>query len=224
MNEKRTGMSNNFEKPEATKISKSGLEYSNNEEFAEALYKLKPKVVRFLVKRFGIIKDQNLFEKVDDVFAIVVSKAALKRESFNGDSSLETWLTRIAFNEFIIFLRKIKTHPDTNPRKVVGIEKLNENKFAVGGKKEIEDKISYDTLLAKLNLAVNKGVITQDQLDLLLMKEIEEYSIEELSKKKEMNAGTVRVNLFRAKEKLRKYLQQEKILEELNKELSKLLK
>jgi len=72
----------------------------------------------------------------------------------------------------------------------------------------IDHSPAVDTRLAQRDLAVKLlGKLSNEDRSLLLLKEVEGHSVEELSQMTGMNENTIKVKLFRARQKLLKAAQ-----------------
>ncbi|MFA5103851.1 MAG: sigma-70 family RNA polymerase sigma factor [Candidatus Margulisiibacteriota bacterium] len=129
----------------------------------------------------------------EDLFQEIFLKVHKNLDRFRGDSDIGTWLFRIAVNEAINFGRKkgrlLKLEQV--------VEKLNIFKKAQEPE-EIEEDIRKWAPLKVLN---------QKQKLILIMAEVEEIKMSDIAKYMKISEGTVKSNLFRAKEILRKEIE-----------------
>jgi RNA polymerase sigma-70 factor (ECF subfamily) len=125
----------------------------------------------------------------EDLFQEIMLNIHRALKGFRGESALETWIYRISVNTAISFLKKQERH-----KKLV--EVLKRFSFAeAAGEPNVgeEDKVLLP--LEKLNA---------QQRMILLMSDVEEKKIEEIASVLKLPVGTVKSNLFRAREILRK--------------------
>ncbi len=124
--------------------------------------------------------------------------------SFRGDSRFSVWLYRLTTNVCLDFLRaeSRKSHGSLT---YIGEDEEN---------KELEipdERFSPETLTEKkaLREAVNRGLmrLPKDYRVILLLREIEGLSYEEIAETLAMEAGTVKSRLFRARKRLCTILQ-----------------
>lgn len=159
-----------------------------------------------LVRRFqprvqavihGILRNSN---DAEDVAQQVFTKVFYSLNKFDFRSAVATWIYKIAVNECYDYLRKQKV------RKAVLLADLSveeaarvENLDVAGqtGAPSLQRQAELREIAAKLLAAVSP----EDRI-LLVLKEIEGYSIEEVSAMVGLNANTVKVKLFRARQKL----------------------
>jgi RNA polymerase sigma-70 factor (ECF subfamily) len=143
-------------------------------------------------------------EDANDLAQETFIKAYQALHSFKGDSSLFTWLYRIAINKTINFLkqRKNRTHMS-----------LNELDFNAEHDPELVALISHKTprrdvnlneLQEKLNEAMQK--LSETHRLVVSLHDVQGLSHEEISKIMDCNVGTVRSRLFYARQQLQAYL------------------
>lgn len=149
----------------------------------------------------GIVRQRN---DVEDIAQQVFAKVYLSLKSFDFRSSLITWIYKITVNECFDYLRKRKV------RKLVYESDLSEDE--VRRVENTEPNIDRQTP-ADVNLAQRDYVlklldrVSEEERMLLMLKEVEGYSVEELAERTGMNENTIKVKLFRARQKLVKAAQ-----------------
>ena len=119
-------------------------------------------------------------EDVEDVAQQALAKAYFSIRRFDMRSAFGTWLYKIAVNECWDYLRKKKVRrlvyeSDLSEEQVRKLESTPEQSY--GGHQHLEEK---------------------DQL-MLVMKEVEGFSVEEIGEVLGLNVNTVKVRLFRAR-------------------------
>lgn len=129
--------------------------------------------------------------------------------TFQGKSTLSTWLTRIVVNAALQRLRTSKRHHVVVP--LIGAERDEENDIMTtsdGTKPETPERAAMRAEMRRLlereidNLPVAFRTV-------LIMREVEEMSVEEAAECLDVPAATVRTRLFRAKAQLREALARE---------------
>jgi RNA polymerase sigma-70 factor (ECF subfamily) len=124
--------------------------------------------------------------------------------NFDFRSSPITWIYKITVNECFDYLRKRKV------RKLVYESDLSEDEVrrVENSEPQTNRPVAADTDLARRDFVVKllSKVSAEDRM-LLMMKEVEGYSVEELSTQTGMNENTIKVKLFRARQKLVKAAQ-----------------
>jgi RNA polymerase sigma-70 factor (ECF subfamily) len=149
----------------------------------------------------GIVRQRN---DVEDIAQQVFAKVYLSLKNFDFRSSLITWIYKITVNECFDYLRKRKV------RKLVYESDLSEDE--VRRVENTEPSVNR-TLPADSSLAQRDYVfkllsrVSEEERMLLMMKEVEGYSVEELAAQTGMNENTIKVKLFRARQKLVKAAQ-----------------
>jgi RNA polymerase sigma-70 factor (ECF subfamily) len=149
----------------------------------------------------GIVRQRN---DVEDIAQQVFAKVYLSLKNFDFRSSLITWIYKITVNECFDYLRKRKV------RKLVYESDLSEDEVR---RVENSEPSVNRTPLADSTLAQRDYVlkllsrVSEEERMLLMMKEVEGYSVEELAAQTGMNENTIKVKLFRARQKLVKAAQ-----------------
>lgn len=149
----------------------------------------------------GIVRSRN---DVEDIAQQVFAKVYLSIKSFDFRSSLITWIYKITVNECFDYLRKKKV------RKLVYESDLSEDEVrrVENSEPSVGRQIPADTALASRDYVLKLLTrVSEEERMLLMMKEVEGYSVEELSHMTGMNENTIKVKLFRARQKLVKAAQ-----------------
>ena len=138
-------------------------------------------------------------EDVEDVAQQALAKAYFSIRRFDLRSAFGTWLYKIAVNECWDYLRKKKVRPlvfeaDLSEEQVAMLDATVSTEHPPESPRDrAEVKEILDWLLNKLS--------EQDQ-ELLLLKEMEGFSVQELAEILNLNVNTVKVRLFRARARL----------------------
>src|SRR3982751_5429215 len=149
----------------------------------------------------GIVRQRN---DVEDIAQQVFAKVYLSLKSFDFRSSLITWIYKITVNECFDYLRKRKV------RKLVYESDMSEDEVrrVENSEPSIDRQVPMDESLASRDYAVKLLTrVSEEERMLLVMKEVEGFSVEELAQKTGMNENTIKVKLFRARQKLVKAAQ-----------------
>jgi len=128
-------------------------------------------------------------ETAEDVTAEVFIKIFTKLKSFRFQSSFKTWIYRITVNTALNFLKKEKR------RQTQEVEENARHVKYVSPEKGIEAESTVERILSGLN---------EEERILVVLREIEGLSYNEISEITKMNLGTVKTKIFRVREKLRK--------------------
>ncbi len=138
-------------------------------------------------------------EDVEDIAQQVFIKAYFSLKRFDGRAAFSTWLYRITLNECWDLLRKKKVRPllyesdlsEEQAQRVASAE--NSDGAGPDIRQRLETRQRVERLLA--------GLDERDRL-MLMLKEVQGFSIEEIAEVMELNANTVKVRLFRARRRV----------------------
>ena len=150
---------------------------------------------------YGILRNHN---DAEDIAQQVFAKVYFSIRNFDFRSSLLTWVYKITVNECYDYLRKKKV------RKLVyesdftedDAVKMENSSAAVSLAPGADEDLARRELILKL---LEK--ISAEDRQLMLLKEVEGHSVEELAQMTGMNENTIKVKLFRARQKLLKAAQ-----------------
>ena len=166
--------------------------------FREIVERYQSKVFSII---YGILRNRN---DAEDIAQQVFAKVYFSIQNFDFRSTLLTWIYKITVNECYDYLRKRKV------RKLVYESDFSEQDSLRMENTEAstEPSQAIDVELAQRDL-VNKLLtkIPEEERSLLLMKDVEGHSVEELARMTGMNENTIKVKLFRARQKLLKAAQ-----------------
>ena len=198
-------VSNNIKNPE-----------SNEQELISRLKEGQQEAYRQLIRRYQskltniaysiTLDNEESMDIVQDVFLKVFKNI----RSFKGNSKLITWMYRITINESLNWQRKWKRrfrwqHDSIEDENLSNRDLLKKDEF---GPEESYRKKELEKIL---NQGLNK--LPEDARAILILKESEDLSYDEIAKLMGINKGTVSSRLFYAREKLKQSL-----LEVLDKE------
>ena len=148
---------------------------------------------------YGILRNHN---DAEDIAQQVFAKIYFSIGGFDNRSSLLTWIYKITVNECYDYLRKRKV------RKLVYESDFSEEESLRFEQTEPDKGPMYDEALAQRDLVIKLlGRLSQEDRSLMLMKEVEGHSVEELAEMTGLNENTIKVRLFRARQKLVKAAQ-----------------
>jgi RNA polymerase sigma-70 factor (ECF subfamily) len=149
----------------------------------------------------GIIRQRN---DVEDIAQQVFAKVFFSLRNFDFRSSLITWIYKITVNECFDYLRKKKV------RKLVYESDLSEDEVRRVENTEpaVDRQVPVDQNLARRDYVTKLLTrVSEEERTLLMLKEVEGRSVEELAEITGMNENTIKVKLFRARQKLVKAAQ-----------------
>jgi RNA polymerase sigma-70 factor (ECF subfamily) len=141
----------------------------------------------------GILRRQ---EDVEDIAQQVFLKVYLSLKKFDQRAAFSTWLYKITVNECWDYLRKKKVRPlvyesDLSEEQVSRLDGIvSAERVVLGPSDRAEVKELLEQMLDKL---------PQQDRQLLVLKEIEGFSVQELAAILDLNVNTVKVRLFRAR-------------------------
>jgi RNA polymerase sigma-70 factor, ECF subfamily len=144
----------------------------------------------------GILKRR---EDVEDIAQQVFVKAYFSLKRFDQRAAFSTWLYKITVNECWDLLRKRKVRPlvyeadlsEEQARQVISSAEKSKNEPDISDRLEARQRV--ERLL--------DGLDERDRL-MLILKEVEGFSIEEIAEVLDLNANTVKVRLFRARRRV----------------------
>jgi len=144
----------------------------------------------------GIVRRR---EDVEDVAQQVFVKAYFSLKRFDQRAAFSTWLYKITVNECWDMLRKRKVRPlvyeadlsEEQARQVISSAEKGKDEPDISERLEARQRV--ERLL--------DGLDERDRL-MLILKEVEGFSIEEIADVLDLNANTVKVRLFRARRRV----------------------
>jgi RNA polymerase sigma-70 factor, ECF subfamily len=138
-------------------------------------------------------------EDVEDVAQQVFLKAYLSIRSFDMRAAFSTWLYKISVNECWDYLRKKRVRPlvyesDLNEEQAYKLNSyISSEKAPADPSERAELREIADYLLSRLD---------SEDRQMLVLKEVEGLSVQEISEIFDINVNTVKVRLFRARGRL----------------------
>jgi RNA polymerase sigma factor (sigma-70 family) len=143
-------------------------------------------------------------EDANDLAQEAFIKAYQALRSFKGDSSLFTWVYRIAVNKTINFLkqRKNRTHLSLNDLDLNA--EHDPDLVALISDKTPRREAGLSELQEKLNGALQK--LSESHRLVVTLHDVQGLSHEEIGRIMDCNVGTVRSRLFYARQQLQAYL------------------
>lgn len=155
--------------------------YKRDEQAFEELYNSHRRSVWLYCLK--IVGDKDL---ASDIFQETFIRVHEKMSSFRGTGSLSGWIFRIARNLCYDALRRTKNHHSVD---------------------EVEDLVSptnsYETVDHREELRKALDALKPEQREIILLREIQGFSYQEIADLTGVSLASVKVRLFRAREKLR---------------------
>jgi RNA polymerase sigma-70 factor (ECF subfamily) len=145
---------------------------------------------------YGIVRNRN---DAEDIAQQVFAKIYFSIKGFDFRSSLSTWIYKITVNECYDYLRKQKV------RKLVYESDLGEDDARTMENSEMaaERRPSADHRTERRDYLMKLlSKVTDEERVLLIQKEVEGRTVQELAEITGLNENTIKVKLFRARQKL----------------------
>jgi RNA polymerase sigma-70 factor (ECF subfamily) len=181
------------------KAQKSDLHYveqakqGDQKAFSALMNKYHEGVYRILLKRLGNEAD------AEDLTQLTFTKTFSNINTYSSEYAFSTWLYSIAINSCIDFVRKRKAN-------IVSIDKLvNDDEFNA----QNSDPNPEENMIAEQDIAMAKDLLHKLKpayRQMVEMRYLQEYAYEEIAEKLNIPLGTVKTQLFRAKEQLVKFV------------------
>ena len=145
---------------------------------------------------YGILRNRN---DAEDIAQQVFAKIYFSIGSFDSRSSLFTWIHRITVNECYDYLRKRQV------RKLVyesdfsaeDAERLEAAESVSDPGMPLEHQLAERDLVVKL-----LSKVSEEARSLMLLKEVEGHSVEELAAMTGLNENTIKIKLYRTRKQL----------------------
>jgi RNA polymerase sigma-70 factor (ECF subfamily) len=144
----------------------------------------------------GILRNR---EDVEDIAQQVFLKAYFSLKRFDQRAAFSTWLYKITVNECWDLLRKRKVRP-----LVFEAEFSDEQARQYDGMEEKADGVPDVSERMALRQEVEELMECLEERDrmMLVMKEVQGFSVEEIAEILDINGNTVKVRLFRARQRI----------------------
>ncbi len=166
--------------------------------FKEIVERYQTKVFSII---YGILRNRN---DAEDIAQQVFAKIYFSIGNFDFRSSLLTWIYKITVNECYDYLRKKRV------RKLVYESDFSEEDSMQmeNSQTAMDHTVAIDKTLERRDLLFKMlSKVSEEDRMLILLKEVEGHSVEELADMTGMNENTIKVKLFRTRQKLLKAAQ-----------------
>jgi len=156
--------------------------------FRELIERYGPRIYRVA---YGLLRNRD---DADDIAQEVFAKVYFSINGFQARSSLYSWVSRIAINECYTYLRK--------KRPIYESDSPDGTLSTIS--QSIADRQPRADLVAMQRDFINKLLtqVSEDERVLLVWKEVEGLSLKELCEMTRLNENTIKVRLFRARQRL----------------------
>ena len=179
------------ESPEADVVRR--CQSGDESAFAQIVQSHRSKVFSII---YGIVRNRN---DAEDIAQQVFAKIFFSIKGFDFRSSLTTWIYKITVNECYDYLRKQKV------RKLVYESDLGEDDARTMENSEIakDRRPAADNRAERRDYLVKLlSKVSEEERVLLIQKEVEGHTVQELAEMTGLNENTIKVKLFRARQKL----------------------
>jgi RNA polymerase sigma-70 factor (ECF subfamily) len=166
--------------------------------FKEIVERYQSKVFSII---YGILRNHN---DAEDIAQQVFAKIYFSIGNFDFRSSLLTWIYKITVNECYDYLRKKRV------RKLVYESDFSDDDTLQmeNSQTAMDQGVPVDETLERRDLLLKLlSKVSEEDRTLILLKEVEGHSVEELAHMTGMNENTIKVKLFRTRQKLLKAAQ-----------------
>jgi RNA polymerase sigma-70 factor (ECF subfamily) len=183
----------NDSRPEQTLVvaAKNG-----NEQALEILFKRHQRRVLAIVRRYVRIR-----EDAEDIAQQTFQKAYIHLREFQGESSFSTWLTRIAINEALMFLRRVGAKREVSIDSIDGADRGPASLEISDSDANPETRYSQREDVQVLSKAL--GNLRPGLRSAISLCELAEFSTSETARRMGLSVGTVKARVFRGKRQLR---------------------
>jgi len=156
----------------------------------------------FAVAR-GILKRH---EDVEDVAQQVFVKAYFSLKRFDLRAAFSTWLYKITVNECWDLLRKKKARPLVYES---DFSEEQTRQYSAPDREASKGPDTGDRMAMRQSLQIMLGQLDKRDRAMLVLKEVQGFSVEEIAESMGVNANTVKVRLFRARRKIVEFSRRE---------------
>jgi RNA polymerase sigma-70 factor, ECF subfamily len=144
----------------------------------------------------GILRNR---EDVEDIAQQVFLKAYFSLKRFDQRAAFSTWLYKITVNECWDLLRKRKVRP------LVFESDLSEEQakeYQASEEKQDQQPDASEMLETRQQLEQLMGCLEERDRLMLMLKEMQGFTVEEIAEVLDLNGNTVKVRLFRARQRI----------------------
>jgi len=145
-----------------------------------------------------------------DLAQEVFVKAWRTMAEFDDRAKFSTWLHRVAHNEAVSYFRHVSAHKRGGPKRQASLDHEDAPEVSrdlrrpgAGGQRP-DEAAEADETAGQVRAAIDS--LDPESRMVVLLREMEGLSYEEIAARLDINVGTVRSRLFRARERLREKL------------------
>ncbi len=170
-------------------------------EFQDIYSSFNEKIRRYLARLIGEADSEDVTQEV-------FLKVNAGLNDFRGESSLSTWIYRIATNAAMDHLRKVQ--PGQTEHKAGGpVDDDLDSKDSVGASQEIVPPLDGQLIRKEMNDCI-RGIVDglpENYRQVLILSDLEELKNNEIAEVLDISLETVKIRLHRARARLKKELQ-----------------
>ena len=200
--------SNNFteadigQRTESEEINR--FKMMGSEERSQALAAFESKITPAIR---NTLKKHSRPQIAEDIWQTTLVKAERAFNNFRGESTIKTWLTRIAVNESLMFLR-------SNKRELYAAQLDGQHDLSDGSPNKEEQMLAEEHRNALLPLVKGLPPLLRDPI---MLKYYEELTVEQASKRLNITVPAFKSRLNRAHKELMKKFQTRNLKQEKKK-------
>src|SRR5216684_4044145 len=146
-------------------------------------------------------------EDVEDIAQQVFVKAYFSLKRFDQRAAFSTWLYKITVNECWDLLRKRKARPLVYES---DFSEEQSRQYSAIEREATKGLDTSDRMAMRERLENMLGQLEKRDRAMLILKEVEGFSVEEIAESMGLNANTVKVRLFRARRRIVEYSRRDK--------------
>jgi len=177
------------------KLVRAAIDKGDQKAYAELMVRYRDSIY------FMLLKMVNNKDDADDLTIEAFGKAFKRLSQYTPNYAFSTWLFKIATNNCIDFIRKKKNNNTFSIDKTFENEEGNELSMEIRAEiLDPEEKVMKKEKIKMMREIVEK--LKPRYKVLIELRYFEELSYEEISEKLELPIGTVKAQLFRARELL----------------------
>src|SRR5712675_324419 len=146
-------------------------------------------------------------EDVEDIAQQVFVEAYFSIKRFDQRAAFSTWLYKITVNECWDLLRKRKARPLVYES---DFSEEQSRQYSAIEREATKGLDTSDRMVMRERLENMLGQLEKRDRAMLILKEVEGFSVEEIADSMGLNANTVKVRLFRARRRIVEYSRRDK--------------
>src|SRR6266446_7495111 len=145
-------------------------------------------------------------EDVEDIAQQVFVKAYFSLKRFEQRAAFSTWLYKITVNECWDLLRKRKARPLVYES---DFSEEQSRQYSATEREAAKGPDTGDRMAMRQQLEAMLSQLDKRDRAMLILKEVQGFSVEEIADSMGLNANTVKVRLFRARKRIVEYSRRE---------------